>query len=376
MRFSDYWSRKAPTWLAALVVFGLGSAGALAATDEDESVGAFDEAIVVVGTRTERALSDSAATIAVKSAEDIERELTRDIADLVRFEPGVTVSGTGSRFGLAGFNIRGIDGNRVLTIVDNVRVPEEFSFGPFLSARRDFVDVDAIDRAEIGRGPISALYGSDALGGIVAVQTLQPLDLVDEEDNVYGRFRTGYSSADESYVGTANLALGDDTIAGLLTLTRREGEETNTFGGRGGEGPDREQPDPLDVQTTNIDAKVAFRPAQGHEFRLSSFSYDTESDGDVLSNANTLVRGVLVQTQTAEDARERSGWAIDYQYSGDGWPIDDLQLKFYQQSSETEQLTFEDRLSFSSGPQQRTRRTDIASAPCPDSAKRQRTGPG
>lgn len=64
------------------------------------------ETITVVGTRTERALSKVAATVSVKTAEDLEQELARDIVDLVRFEPGVSVGGTGSRFGLGGFNIR------------------------------------------------------------------------------------------------------------------------------------------------------------------------------------------------------------------------------------------------------------------------------
>lgn len=50
------------------------------------------ETITVVATRTERALEDLAATVSVKTAEEIERELAQDIADLVRFEPGVTVA--------------------------------------------------------------------------------------------------------------------------------------------------------------------------------------------------------------------------------------------------------------------------------------------
>ena len=107
-----------------------------------------------------------------------------DIADLVRFEPGVSVSGTGSRFGLTGFKIRGIGGNRVLTLIDGVRVPDEFSFGPFLSARRDFVDIDSLKRLEIARGPISSLYGSDALGGVVALATKEPGDQLGEDGHL------------------------------------------------------------------------------------------------------------------------------------------------------------------------------------------------
>ncbi|MEM6710393.1 MAG: TonB-dependent hemoglobin/transferrin/lactoferrin family receptor [Pseudomonadota bacterium] len=347
---------------AKWIVFPLFASSAVSApaADNDTAASADNDAseiVIVVGTRTERALSDTAATVSVRTAEDIERELTRDIADLVRFEPGVSVAGTGSRFGLSGFNIRGIGGNRVLTVVDNVRVPEEFSFGPFLDARRDFVDVDVIDRVEIGRGPVSALYGSDALGGVVAVTTLKPFDLVSEEDPLYGRFRTGYSSADESFMGTANLAFGDDSIAGLLTITRREGEETNTAGGFGGTGFSREQPDPVDIQTTNVDAKFSFVPSEGHELTVNVFRLDSENDSIILSDANTVSRGVLTTDRVTEDARERTGWSLDYRYTGEATLIDDLQLKVYSQSSDTEQLTFDERVSFSSGPQSRRRRS-------------------
>lgn len=147
------------------------------------------DTITVIATRTERALSEVAATVSITTAEDMERELTRDIADLVRFEPGVSVGGTGSRFGLGGFTIRGIGGNRVLTLVDGVRVPDEFSFGPFLGSRRDFVDIDSLSRAEIARGPISSLYGSDALGGVVALTTKGPRDYLDEGSPFYGGFK-------------------------------------------------------------------------------------------------------------------------------------------------------------------------------------------
>ena len=136
-------SRYGLRWLVPLLAT-LCCPPVVASPDEvdDETI----DTVTVIATRTERALDEVAATVSVKTAEDIDRELTRDIADLVRFEPGVSVAGTGSRFGLTGFRIRGIGGNRVLTLIDGVRVPDEFSFGPFLSARRDLVDIDSLER--------------------------------------------------------------------------------------------------------------------------------------------------------------------------------------------------------------------------------------
>ena len=166
------------------------------------------ETVTVVGSRTARDAADVAATITVIDTARIERELARNIADLVRFEPGVSVGGTGSRFGLTGFNIRGMDGNRVLTVIDGVRVPEEFSFGPFLSSRRDFVDIDSLSRAEIARGPISALWGSDAIGGVVAFTTLQPHQYVTQDRRVNAGVKAGYTSADEGANAAITFAAG------------------------------------------------------------------------------------------------------------------------------------------------------------------------
>src|SRR5262245_13231582 len=89
------------------------------------------DTLVVTATRTQRDIAAVGATISVKTAADIEREIARDVRDLVRYEPGVSVGGTGDRFGLGGFTIRGLGGNRVLTMLDGIRVADSYSFGPF-----------------------------------------------------------------------------------------------------------------------------------------------------------------------------------------------------------------------------------------------------
>ncbi|MEM1435966.1 MAG: TonB-dependent hemoglobin/transferrin/lactoferrin family receptor [Pseudomonadota bacterium] len=300
----------------------------------------------MVGTRTERAVSDVAATVTIKDAEEIERELARDIADLIRFEPGVSVGGTGSRFGLAGFNIRGVDGNRVLTLVDGVRVPEEFSFGPFLSARRDFVDIDSLDRVEIARGPISSLFGSDALGGVVAFSTRRPQDYLRDGENMHAAFRAGYSSADEALNGTLDFALGNERFSALLTATRRDGSETETAGGLGGTGPTREQADPQDVETENLSLKLGFSPAERHQLLLTLNRFDNQIDSEILSDYNTVSRGVTTLTRETQDERDRRGVTLDYRFQdAEGW-LQDVQLKVYRQESTTEQLTIDERAGF------------------------------
>ena len=302
-----------------------------------------DDVITVVGTRTERALNDVAASITVKTSDDIERELTRNIADLVRFEPGITVGGTGDRFGLGGFNIRGIGGNRVLTIVDGVRISDEFSFGPFLSARRDFVDVDSIYQAEIARGPISSLYGSDALGGVVALRTKTAEDYLGGESTYVG-LKTGYSSSDQSVQTAATLAAGTQLLSAMLNVSHRQGEEQETSGRNDGTGPTREEADPQDTKTTSIVVKLNYQPTEKHRFELGLDTYENATDSRLLSDYGTLSRGTLVNSRDSEDEKDRTRMSLAYNFSGVLPFSDEIQVLAYTQDSETVQLTLENRL--------------------------------
>ncbi|MEM8982954.1 MAG: TonB-dependent hemoglobin/transferrin/lactoferrin family receptor [Pseudomonadota bacterium] len=334
-------------WTAALAAGTFVLSGAAFAqttpTDEqtdDESL----DTITVLGTRTERPISEVPVTISIITAEQLNQELTRDIADLVRYEPGVSVAGTGSRFGLSGFNIRGIGGNRVLTVVDGVRLPDEFSFGPFLSARRDFVDVDSLERAEIARGPISSLYGSDALGGVVSFTTKGPRAYL-EDDNLHIGGKLGWSGADESTVGSINFAAGNEQLAGLLIITQRDLQETENQGSIGGFGPTRELPDPQDITSTNVVGKLAWQIAEGHELTLGLDYLTNETDTQIFSDYGTIVSGTLVNTRDAIDERERTRFSLAYNTDAQTAFFDQLRASVYTQTSETQQDTFEDRVT-------------------------------
>jgi hemoglobin/transferrin/lactoferrin receptor protein len=331
------WSRL------GIVLLPLAGAATAAAGQEPGSPAPRLETVTVVGTRTERTLDEVEATISVYGREDIERQVVRDIQDLVRYEPGVSVGGTGSRFGLEGFTIRGVGGNRVLTMVDGIRMPEEFSFGPFLSARRDFVDVDTVSRVEIARGPVSTLYGSDALGGVVAITTRSPREYLDGGDPGYLGLKTGYSSEDNSYVGAVTGVYGGDRFAGLINYTYRSGDETETGGGLGGNGPGRSEADPQAIDTETLGTKLAFMPAEGHELILGLERFESTVDSTLLSDFGTVVRGTLTDSRVSSDERERERYSLEYRYDNAGGLVDSVRVMAYQQASETFQATFEER---------------------------------
>ncbi|MEO0367259.1 MAG: TonB-dependent hemoglobin/transferrin/lactoferrin family receptor, partial [Pseudomonadota bacterium] len=328
---------------------GIGWAQSESSTADQEK-----ETLVVTSTRTEKALSDIPATVSFIDAEEIERQLTNTISDLVRFEPGVSVAG-GGRFGLSGFTIRGITDDRVLILVDKTPTADEFSFGPFLSSRRDFVDIDAIKSVEILRGPSSSSFGSNALGGIVHFVTKDPVDYL-EGKSFAGSLKTSYASVDERANITATGAFGNEELSGMVVATLRDFSETESFfGDDNSTGPDRNAQNPQDSDSTNLFAKFVYAPSDTQKLTLVAESFDSETETDVLSVAGTFVRGVLTNQETGIDERERQRFSIDYEVDFESPIFDDVSLLAYTQSSDSSQSTFRERLSFTSGIEDRVR---------------------
>ncbi|MEL7312635.1 MAG: TonB-dependent receptor plug domain-containing protein, partial [Pseudomonadota bacterium] len=155
--------------------------------------------IIIEAAKTPVTEAELATRISVLDADQIDRELSQNISDLVRFEPGVDVVDQGSRFGFSGISIRGVGGNRVQVEVDGVPAADAFSIGSFSNAGRDFVDINNIQQVEITRGPASALFGSDALGGVVSFITATPQYLLADNES-YLDASLGYNSVDSSEV--------------------------------------------------------------------------------------------------------------------------------------------------------------------------------
>ena len=115
-----------------------------------------------------------AAAVTVIDAEAMQRGQAGDIKQLVREQPGLAVRNDPFRFGLDTFAVRGLGGNRVRVEIDRVPAASGFAVGSFADTGRGVIDLAFLERVEILRGPASSLYGSDAIGGIVAMTSLRP----------------------------------------------------------------------------------------------------------------------------------------------------------------------------------------------------------
>jgi len=356
-------NRLGVAWIGAALA---ASQGAIAATPpaERSTVGPL-ETVVVTATRGPRPIEDIAGTVTVKPAAQIEAELSRDIKDLIRYEPGVSVSNSAGRFGLAGFNVRGIDGDRVLIEVDGVPIPDAFAIGSFASAGRDFVDLESLKQVEILRGAASSLYGSDAIGGVVAFVTKDPQDYFTlGNDGFAGGARAAWYEADDSLAATATAAWQGNTLSAMAAYTRREGHELDNQGTIASQDSTRTAPDPHDYDSDNLLAKLVWDAGEGQRLRLTFETLREQSFTDAISGRRTQSLGpTTVQTLdlTGDDDKTRDRVALDHSFIARAALADDGEWRLYWQDSDTVQRTEELRLSSGAGPAVETLRHRRAS---------------
>lgn len=123
--------------------------------------------IVVTATRDARPISTLSASIEVLDRDDIERLQANDLADLLRQVAGLDIARSGGPGAPASVFIRGAESNHTLFLIDGVRYTTE----SFLNAQIQNLAPEAIERIEVVKGPRSALWGSDAIGGVVNIIT-------------------------------------------------------------------------------------------------------------------------------------------------------------------------------------------------------------
>lgn len=351
-----HWSQAAdisrvarPACAGLAIAFALLTAGQASAQDAD-GLWWVERAnqITVTATRSEKHVADVPATVTVLTADQLSDNMVEDIKDLVRFEPGVSVkrspsrftaagSGNDARAGSTGFNIRGLDGNRVLIQVDGIRLPDAFSFGGQSVGRGDYVDLGVLKSVEILRGPASALYGSDGLAGAVSFTTADPVDILGKERTIGGSLRSAYDSADSQFSEGAMLAGRSGAWSALVAYTRRDGHELDNMGTLDTANSSRTRPNPQDTASNAVLGKIVWSPHEATRLRLTVDHLDDHVATHVLT-ANTATS---LDTQT-KDRTLRDRVSFDWSQHNLG-PIDSLNLALYWQNSDNRQYSAETR---------------------------------
>ena len=136
------------------------------------SVVVADEKLTVTATRNPIPVSQFGGTVSIISADDIERYQYQDITAALQGIPGIYLPSSGGYGSQSSLFIRGTESDHVVVLIDGVEVTDpasqRFSF--------EHLPLHNIERIEILRGPHSAQYGSEALGGIINIITQKAQD--------------------------------------------------------------------------------------------------------------------------------------------------------------------------------------------------------
>jgi len=215
------------------------------------------QSVVVTAAGFEQAVEDAPASISVIEHEELEKKAYRDVTDVLRDVPGVSISGGGSN---SDIHIRGMDGDYTLLLIDgrrqNSRETRPNSDGSGIE--QGFLPpVSAIERIEVVRGPMSSLYGSEAMGGVINIITRKvPREWnasVRIEGTAQDASRSGSLNQQQVFVGGPLL---DNVLGVQLYGQRAHRSEDNFVGGFSNQ------------ETRSGTAKFSFALNANHDFAL------------------------------------------------------------------------------------------------------------
>jgi hemoglobin/transferrin/lactoferrin receptor protein len=323
--------------LAALLV------AAAHAQSASDPVIALDE-ITVSATRIAQPVSDVPASVSVIRLNDLLNPVA-SLRDLARNEPGVS---TPTAFGATGnaprnfptarsFNIRGLDGNRVLIQVDGVRQPEQFTFGNAQLIGRDYFEPSLYRTAEILKGSASALYGSDAVGGVLSFISPAPTALLaDAKRAVLAGVSSTYASATEEWTHTASAAGRTGSVAAVATATHREGQQAEPNGSYA-----------ADPSEFTVDAglfRIDYTPAAGRTLFLTGETFTKTTEASFPSLITTTFAG---QTGRQRITRDRA--TVGYDVTSASGYFRNLQARLSWQGAKVRE-TYVTRQAIPAGP--------------------------
>lgn len=279
------------------------------------------ENITVTANRLEQQLAATAPNVELIDKQQLAKRQAGNLAELLGQQPGISVSNDQGRRGAAGVNIRGIENNRVLMQLDGQRLPEAYLSGAGAISGRDLVEPDTLRDITINKGPSSALFGSDAIGGRVAMQSYAPADFVDVDHPLHAGFKQSYDGSNASHASTLSLAAAGQQVAGMLMLSHRRSHELDNFGNDRRNSKGRTAPDPQLSDSQNLLAKLAIGSEGPHHLHLTHENFKRQQTSQLLSQLGRVSGygpAYTLVDKNSDDETRRQRHAVEYRYRGNG----------------------------------------------------------
>jgi len=225
--------------------------------------------VTVTATRSEVSLQDAPGSITIITKEDLATLPDGDLLEAIRETSGISLIGR-SVGGRKSISIRGMDSRHSLILVDGKRIASSTAVFGHSNFENNWLTSENIERIEIVRGPLSALYGSEAIGGVVNIIT-KPIST---KDWSFG-FNTGGGVTDDDggdngYVTAYTSGpLVQDRLGFYLSAGYNRDDDT----------PSEDNPRVSEIEgieTYTLNSKIAFTPNQNHTLELAVDLVDEE----------------------------------------------------------------------------------------------------
>lgn len=259
--------------------------------------------------------------------QELDREQIQSLTDLSnRVEAGITFNRQTNSL-----NIRGLDGPRVLTTIDGIRQPfltDTRVNGRGIGTAFDFDSLSTLDLLRGGSG--ASTLGGGALGGALAVRTLDPEDLLRNGRSYGALAKTGYDSTDRAWFGSAAVAARMANTSVLLQGSFRNGHETDNTGDNKTVGAARTVPSPADFNQYNFLGKV-YQQVGDHRFGVQGEFFKRDERVQTRTSTVSLTGNFRPGSyQTGEDV-ERNRVSLTYDYNVPGSFFDEAHAIAYWQ---------------------------------------------
>ncbi len=252
------------------------------------------EEIVVTSTGVEMPLRQVGTSISVIDQEEIERLGFISLYDVLRTQPGISVTNTGGAGSATSLRIRGEEGYRTLVLLDGIDISD--TSGPQVSPRFGQLLSSGVQRVEILRGPQGLMYGGDA-GGVVNVTTIAPSDGFGGEVSAEG----GRYGAQQI---SGNVGGGNDTVDFNLSGADYSSDGFNA------RSTDTVLRDDDGYDNSTVNARIGYQATEALRFTVVGRDVDGKNRYDDCYTVDTFE-----PTDRCRDEFEQQAWrlASDYQ---------------------------------------------------------------
>ena len=306
------------------------------------------EPIAVIATKSDEFLSNIPNSVSVIDYEEIKRKNSSSIKDLFEEELDVEVRSQNARYGISAgtgrsgqesINIRGLEGNQVLLMIDGIPMAQSFQYGAASTGRVDYLDLEGISHVEILRGPHATQYGSDGLAGAINFQTLSIDQLLVSDLAHKGYAKTSYRSVNDSSLISAAWATRLDDGEVLVLGSGVRGHETKNQGIIDVPFENRTKSNPENNQQNYLLAKYRKHLSSERHLLFTIEDFNKNRSTELYSGRNIRVKDL-----DAHDEIQRQRLSLDWVSSNSIFGFEDeSSIKWWWQKFKTHQLTFEEQ---------------------------------